>query len=520
METQRTKNAIRNATTGFFLRFYQMLGPFILRTVMIYTLGMNYLGLNGLFTSILQVLNLAELGVGSAMIYSMYKPIIEKNDQEISALMNLYKKYYRTIGFIILLMGLLITPFIPNLINGEVPSDVNIYILYFMNLFATVLSYWLFAYKSSLLNANQRLDVINKITIVNITFQYVLQVIVLVLFHNYYFYVVISLLSQVFLNITTSIITDKMYPKYKAKGTLDKVSIQKINRRVRDLFTSKIGEVVVNSADTIVISAFLGLNLLAIYNNYYYIIVSLLALFSILFNSAMAGIGNSLIVESKEKNFNDLKNFTFLISWFGCFGACSLLCLFQPFMELWVGIENILPFDCVICFVIYFYLRVINQTLIVYKDAAGLWHKDRFRPLITAILNLGLNLILVHFIGIYGIILSTVISMGLMGFPWLLKNVFTLVFQTKMKEYIKILIRYCIIVIVCCLVTFAVCNFYQGNKIMTLIIRAIICLLIPNIIYILVSHRKKEFKYVIGLLDNMLGTKFKPLHQVFSKITK
>lgn len=520
MQIQRTKNAVNNVATGVFLRVYQMIGPFALRTVMIYALGMNYLGLNSLFTSILQVLNLAELGVGSAMIYSMYKPIVEDNENEICALMNLYKKYYRIIGLIILIVGIIITPLIPKLITGEVPNGINIYILYFLNLAATVLSYWLFAYKNSLLNAHQRLDVINKITIINITIQYVLQILVLVIFKNYYLYIIVSLLSQVILNISTSIIVDKMYPNYKANGKLEKSKIKKINCRVRDLFTSKIGEVVVNSADTIVISAFLGLNLLAIYNNYYYIISAVIGFFSILFNSAIAGIGNSLIVENNEKNYNDLSKFTFIISWFGCFGACSLLCIFQPFMELWVGKENLLPFECVICFIIFFYLRIINQLLIVYKDASGLWHEDRFRPLVTAILNLTLNIILVNYIGIYGIILSTVISMGLLGFPWLLKNLFTLVFKKGIKEYIILIFKYVLLVIICCTITLIICNLYSGNLIETLIFRGIICLIIPNIIYILTFHKKSEFKYTIELIDSILGKKLVPLHNLLMKISK
>ena len=130
MKIQRTQNATRNVAVGVALRLYQMIGPFILRTVMIYVLGMPYVGLNSLFTSILQVLNLAELGVGSAMVYSMYRPIAEDNEKKICMLMKLYRIYYRVIGGVICALGLVIIPILPKLISGDVPADINIYILY------------------------------------------------------------------------------------------------------------------------------------------------------------------------------------------------------------------------------------------------------------------------------------------------------------------------------------------------------------------------------------------------------
>ena len=184
----RTKNATRNIVFGSILKIYQIIVPFIMRTAMIYFMGVQYLGLNSLFTSILQVLNLAELGVGSAMIYSMYKPIAEDNNAAICALMKLYRTYYRVIGLIIAVAGCALTPFIPKLISGDVPEEVNIYVLYLLNLGATVLSYWLYAYKNSILQAYQRMDVVSKVALVTSTIQYVFQLLVLWLFKNYYYY--------------------------------------------------------------------------------------------------------------------------------------------------------------------------------------------------------------------------------------------------------------------------------------------------------------------------------------------
>ena len=175
MKIERTKNAARNMFFGMSMKVFQTIIPFLMRTAMIYFMGVQYLGLNSLFASVLQVLNLAELGVGSAMVYSMYKPIAEDDHKTICALMRLYKIYYRAIGGIIAVIGLAFTRFIPYLITGDVPEGINVYVLYLLNLCATVLSYWLMSYKSSVLYAHQRMDVISKVGLVTSSIQYTLQ---------------------------------------------------------------------------------------------------------------------------------------------------------------------------------------------------------------------------------------------------------------------------------------------------------------------------------------------------------
>ncbi|MDE5754401.1 MAG: oligosaccharide flippase family protein, partial [Oscillospiraceae bacterium] len=271
MKIERTQNASRNILFGGWLKLLQIVIPFLMRTAMTYFIGIQYLGLNSLFTSVLQVLNLAELGVGSAMVYSMYKPIAEDDTKSICALMRMYQLYYRAIGLIVLALGLLLLPFIPNLIKGEIPSDINVYVLYLINLSTTVLSYWLFAYKNSLLQAHQRTDIASKVMIITNIIQYLLQFLVLWLFKSYYLYVIVILLTQALTNILTASVVTKLYPNYKPEGKLAQKEVKNINCRIRDLFTSKIGGVIINSADTVVVSAFLGLTMLAVYQNYYFI---------------------------------------------------------------------------------------------------------------------------------------------------------------------------------------------------------------------------------------------------------
>ena len=504
MKIERTKNAAKNIVFGMLLKIYQIIVPFLMRTAMIYCLGVEYLGLDSLFVSILQILNLAELGVGSAMVFSMYKPIAEDDTVTICALMKLYKIYYRIIGAIIFVLGIILCPFIPNLIKSDLPEGLNVYILYLMNLFATVLSYWLFAYKSCLLQAHQRNDVISKITIIASTGRYLFQFIVLLLLKNYYIYILITLLTQTIINIFTAIITKKIYPEYEAYGKLDKNIIEDINKKVKDLFVVKIGTIIVNSADTVVISAFLGLTTLAIYQNYYYIITSIIGLVGVVFSACSAGIGNSLIVETEEKNYDDLKKFSFIIVWLSGICTTCMISLFQPFMKWWVGEELLLPFSCVILLSIYYYIYEINTLLNSYKDSAGIWHKDKLRIIVTAASNFILNLILVNIIGIYGVILSTVLTILFIGMPWLTHNLFTEVFKRSSKQYVLQILKYTFTVFISVLISYCICSIINRYNILSLILRCIICVLVSNLIWIITYRKSNEMQGFITIVKRII----------------
>ena len=496
MKIHRTKNAVRNIKYGVFLKIYQIVTPFLIRTMMIYYLGIEYLGLNSLFTSILSVLNMAELGVGGAMVFSMYKPIAEDDTSTICALMNLYKRYYRIIGGVVLSSGLVIMPFISKLISGEVPANVNIYILFALSLLSTVLSYWLFAYKTCLFSAHQRGDITSKINLFICTLTYIAQFIALVLFRNYYIYLGVNILFQIVQNIISAKIASKMYPVYKARGFLSQQEINNINQRVKDLFTAKIGSVVLNSADTIVISAFLGIVILGKYNNYYYIMTSVIGFTEILFYAATAGIGNSIVVESKEKNFNDFKIMTVIIMWISAVCVSCFLNLYQPFMYIWMSgkTEMMLPFEIVICLCIYFWTYEVNRVANVYKDAAGIWHEDRFRPLVTALCNLLMNLFMVRYIGLFGVLLSTVFSTVIINCPWLYFNLFKTIFEKKNFEtYLKLIIKYLFVTVLIAVITYVLCSAIPAKGLLALAAKLIICMSIPNAVLYMTFRKDDAF---------------------------
>ena len=505
MKIERTKNAARNIAFGSMLKLLNMVIPFIMRSILLRYLGVEYLGLSGLFRSLLSFLNLAELGVGSAMVFSMYKPIAEDNTQEICALMRLYRTFYRAIGLFIAVVGLAITPFLRNLISGDIPADMNLYILYFINLGYTVLSYWLFAYKSSLLNAHQRTDIISKVSLCIHLVEYALKLVTLIVFRNYYVYLIIQLLSQVAINLFTAVQVSKMYPNYLPEGHLPREKVMDIVHRVRDLFTAKFSNVIFTSADTLVISAVMGLAALAIYQNYYFVITSLSTFLNIIIHACIAGVGNSLVTESEEKNYKDLIRFTILFGWVMSVSSTLLLSMYQPFMQIWMGKDNLLAFNYVICFVIYYYTMGMNRIINMFKDAAGIWKKDRWRPLTAALVNLGLNLATVKWLGLYGVLLSSVISIVVVQIPWLFHNLFQEVFPRKyLWKYVRLFFGLAVLAFLSCFASVFACSYIHLGVWPALIVNACLSFLISNLLFFAVYGRNQLFQESIVKIKRVL----------------
>lgn len=494
MKINKAINTKRNIIAGTILRVYELAAPFAIRTVMMYTIGVQYLGLNSLFTSILQVLNLAELGVGSAMVFSMYRPIAEDDTEKICALMKLYRLYYRIIGGVILLAGLCLTPFLEKLINGSVPDGSNIYILYFLNLFATVLSYWLFAYRNSILQAHQRQDIYSKVTIVTNTIKYVLQFSALFLTRNYYFYLIIALALQVVNNVSLAYVSKKMYPECMPKGSLTKEEVKTLNQKIRDLFTSKLGYTIVHSADTIVISSFLGLRSLAQYQNYFFILNAIMGFVAIIYTSITAGIGNDMVVNDEETNCANFRVLLSVITWISGVCIACLLVMYQPFMRKWMGERMLLGFGLVILLCVYFWIYELVMLLSMYKDAAGVWHEDRYRPLISGLLNLGTNILLVRYIGLYGIVLSTILSMGLVSLPWVTINVSKWVLKKDFMVFLIQFLRSSVSICVTAGIVYLVCSCIPDSTWIWIIAKATITGVTAIVVMYLMMQRDEGFK--------------------------
>ncbi len=507
MRIERTKNTVRNVIFGFIFRIINIVLPFISRTVILYVLGDKYLGLGSLFTSILSFLSLTELGVGAAMTFSMYKPIAENDRDTICALMNLYRKIYTIIGCVILAVGVALMPFLRQLIKGEIPGDVNLYLLYFLYLFNAVLSYWLFSYKNALLQAHQRTDVNSKISIIITPLSYVVMLGALIICKNYYAYAIWLPIFTVITNLIRSRYVDKHFPDYRAHGQVSKELRSSISKKTMALIGTKLNTVVLNAADNLVMAAFLGLTAIAMYGNYYYIMSSIFGFLGIIYASMTAGLGNSLETEDLEKNYKDFEKFSFANSWIVGWCATCLVCLYQPFMKLWVGEALMFPLPIMLLFALYFYVYQIRKIPVVYKDAAGIWWEDRFRPYVCMVVNVVLNIVLVQIIGIAGIILSTVFSLSV-SIPWENYTIFRYVFHRSSWQYYAKMAWSLFSTLVGCAITWWICSFF-GDGFAMLFLRLGICIVVPNIVFIAANFKREEFHQVVTMASRILHLKKK-----------
>ena len=504
MKIERTKNAARNMKFGVLNKLYTILVPFLMRTVMLRVMGVEYLGLGGLFHSIMQTLNIAELGVNSAMVFTMYRAIAEDDGVKIRALMKQYRRYYRLIGLFIAVVGVALVPFLPRLVTGKVPADVSLQVIYLLELGTTVLTYWLFSYKNCLLMAHQRQDVSSKIWLALSVVQTVVQLLTLYVLHNYYAYLTTALAVQIAVNIVTAVVVSRMYPDYWPEGELEPSELSKIHGRIRDLFFAKVAGTIVTSADSIVISAFLGLRVLAIYQNYYYIMNSVVGFLLIISSSTIAGIGNSLITETKEKNYQDFRKLSFLMLWLITVCVCCFAGMYQPFMELWVGKEHLFADPIMLLFCVYFYVYMVQRIGIIYKDASGIWRDDRTRTILTALTNLVLNLAFVRWWGVYAIILSTVFSYLVVGTPWLIRNLFRLVFERSPREYVVSLLGHTALTIAICALCVWLCALTPSHGLAALVLHGLIAVALSNAALFLCYRRSGYFAQSLQLVKRLL----------------
>lgn len=511
MKIARTKNATRNMWMGMINKVVVLVLPFFVRTAFIYSLGSEYLGLNSLFSSILTVLNITELGFSSAVVFSMYEPIAKDDDDRICALLNYYRKIYRIIGAIILAGGIIIMPFLPHLINGECPDELNIYILFFIYLLNTALSYLLFAYKKSILEAFQRNDYISLNDTITTGLTNVVQLIILLAWNSiyaYYAYIVTMLAFTVINNILNSRVVAKKYPKYKCLGEIDGKDKAKIKKQVSGLMVSRICQMTRNSFDSIFVSAFIGLTMTTIYNNYYYIVNAVVGLMNVITAAMLAGIGNSLATDTQQKNYQDFTVLNFIYVWISGWAAVTMLCLYQDFMILWVGEELTLPFIMAVIFTIYFYALKICDIRITYVSAAGLWWENRFRSLLESIVNIILNYFFVRLWGVYGIVIATIIPLVIINFFFggniLFKYYFT---DYKINKYLLDNLAYVCVTFVAALVTVSVTNLISGQGFYLLLIKGLVCCFIPNIIFFIFYCRTKKYRDAKRWLMAKIGHK-------------
>lgn len=504
MRLAKTKNTIKGSFWGIINRIVCTIFPFIVRTVIIKVFGTDYLGLNSLFTSVLHVLNLSELGLSSAIVFHMYKPVADDDYLLLSALLNLYRKLYLIIGIVITVMGLVCMPFLPWLIKQEYPASINIYWLYLIFLSNTSISYFFFAYKESILYAFQKNDTLNQIRLATFLALYSLQIIVLFLVKNYYIYAGLLVAFTLIRGGVTSFVVDRMFPMIRPRGKVDQNRKHDIKTVALGAAIGKISAATRGSCDDIVVSSFLGLTALAIFDNYYYVMAAIVSMLTIIELSLSGGVGNSIAKENEEKNYADYQVINFFFMWI--VGVCTvcLICLYQPFMLLWVGPDLMLDYVTMALFCGYFFSSGMSSIPSVYSSAAGLWPKMKLKSLFEVVFNLALNIIMVRVLGIKGILIATICSLVLIAFVWgtivLKKNYFR---GIRIKDFIVPQFLYMAGTAVACATSILLCELLTMESfLLTIAIRLAIGLFVSNVLFFLFYFKTEVFKTGVTKLRN------------------
>ena len=508
MKSTRTENTIRNIIFSYVFAGVTFLFQFISRSVIVTVLGEQYLGLSSLFTSILHVLNMAELGFSGAIVFNMYKPLAEGDKDAVCALLKYYRDIYRRVGTCILVIGLFLAPFIPKLIKGTYPKDINIYALYFLYLINTGVSYFLFAYKDSLLHAVQRMD-LSKIayTVVSLG-QYVLQILALVVFKNYYLFVVFQIVGTISKNIAAAYLAKKYFPQYECKGEISPLLKKEVLSRVKGLLICNISGVTYTTFDSIILSSCVGLTSVAIYGNYMTVFSGVSTILSYIRSAMQASVGNSVATESVEKNKSDLFLWQYLFSIIALWVVTCMFNLYQPFMTIWMGNGLLLSMLDVGIICAWFAITVVQFAYFLYLSGCGLWWELRWSYITSTFFNLLFNIILGKKIGVTGILLSSLLATFIFGFLWQENIVFKIYFHMSRKLYTFKQMYYFALTAISCYISWLVCKLVDVSGIAGLIVRGLVCTLVSVCFIILCGlGAKKESKKTVQLAKKMLNVK-------------
>ena len=337
----RTKKSAINMVTALISQFIIILLGFISRRVMIDSIGVEYLGINGLMNNILTILSLAESGIGTAMIYALYKPLADNDIPKIKALMNFYKNTYRLLAIFTALIGLSILPFLDYFMKDNTVENASI--IYLMFLFSSVSSY-LYSYKISMNNADQNKYLSTIFNTVTQILVLIIKVLILYLTENYILFLSIDIGSTLIKNIIFSRMMDKRYPylKEKSKDKLDNQTREALYTNIKSLFFGKIGYILSTSSDNLVISSMISVKTVGLYSNYTTLTSSVSGFVGVFISSISASIGNLMAKESKDKVYEIYKISSFINFWLYGFSSICLFCLSEPFIALWLGEEYIM----------------------------------------------------------------------------------------------------------------------------------------------------------------------------------
>lgn len=490
------KSSIINQIVIFVLNF-------VVRMIFVRILSAEYLGVNGLFNNIITVLSFAELGIGSAIVFSMYEPLLNNDMHMLNGLMNLYKRAYWIIGLVIIVVGSSLTPFLKYFIK-ELPQIDHLSIIYLLFVFSSGITY-LFSYFQSYLIADQKNYIVIRYRIKFNIISSIFQIVVLLAFRNFIFYLMIKLGVPILEQLLISRKTLKIYPhlQQKDKFELKATDKRRIYKNIRAMFLHKTGGIVVSGTDNLLISKFVGIVQVGLYSNYLLIITSFNKIYNIFSSSITASIGNLGATKDTERLLFIYQCLDMIGYWFFGFSSIFLALLFNPLIELLFGAHYLLEPQTVSLIIISYYLTGRRRAVLNFREALGLFWYDRYKPIFESTVNIVVSVFLAIRMGVDGVILGTIISTVVVSF-WVEPIVlYKYGFSRSSREYF---IRYFIEIIAVAIIGFGlvfITSRFNLNQIATLLIRTGLGLVVPSICIFLVYRRTKEFAFIMPIFKKL-----------------
>ncbi|MCL2259850.1 MAG: oligosaccharide flippase family protein [Fibromonadales bacterium] len=490
----RTHKSIRNVSVMFLTQFVTLALAFASRTVFIKTLGAEYLGLNGLFFNILGALSLAEMGIGAAVSYALYKPIAEDDREQIKSILAFYHKYYCLIGFFVIVAGCLILPFLPYLIKGEVTVPVNIYNVFLCFLANSAISYF-FAHKRTIIDETQNKYLTTAIDFTVNTIVSIVQIIILWQFKDYMAFLFARILGTIIGSVIIYIFANRKFSYIKERAAeLSLEARKKIWSNVSILFFHKLGAVVISGTDFLIISAFVGIEAVGVYSNYVLIVGTVTAFCNLFIMGADASIGNAIATLAKKDVYVVFRRMAFLIFCIGGISAVCLVNLLNPFIELWAGKDYLLSNAVVYVIVANFFFMQNRWLVIIFRNDAGIFRPDMYKPLIEIVFNLSLSIFLVRIYGTLGVLIGTLANTFFINIWVEMFIAHKHIFATSMAKYMKMYAVNAFVLLLSCGV-----SIYINCFIEPFVGKAAVSISVASAIYFLFFFRTEEFKYFVQL---------------------
>lgn len=467
---------------------------FISRTIFIKTMGVEYLGINGLFNNILTVLSLAELGIGNAIMYALYKPLSREDRPKVAAIMQYYRKLYLIVAGVVAAAGLLLVPFLPLLVNTEKAiADITMYyVLYLCN---TVFSY-LFSYRASIVNADQKMYITKIYYFAFYLVQFILQSALLVATHSFLYYLGAQILCTFGNNYFLSRKAVRLYPYITGRDVLDKDERRVIFDNIKSLFLYKLGGVLLNNSTNIMISIMIGTVWVGYYSNYGMYITALLLFINIIFSSMNASIGNLNISAEPEHKCSIFNVLNFIAFWITGFSAIALFILFNDFITVWIGSEYILDRLTVGAIILNFYIMGIINPVWIFRDSVGLFKHTKYVFMVTAVLNIVISVILGRLAGLGGILLAAPVSRMCTNFWYEPLMLYKIYFKKKSADYFKKQFMYLLIMAVSGTAVYMLTKWNTQVTLAGFIVKVLVCGLVPNILFCTFLRKTAEFSYI------------------------